>query len=45
MHGDAQDADVVERVAYNGILSGVSMDGRKDLYVNPLASDGRHHRL
>jgi len=44
MHGDAQYADVVERVAYNGILSGVSMDGRRYFYVNPLASDGRHHR-
>ena len=44
MHADAQYADVVERVAYNGILSGVSMDGRKYFYVNPLASDGKHHR-
>jgi uncharacterized protein len=44
MHGDAQYADVVERVAYNGILSGVGMDGRKYFYVNPLASDGKHHR-
>ena len=44
MHGDAQYADVVERVAYNGILSGVSMDGRKYFYVNPLTSDGKHHR-
>jgi hypothetical protein len=44
MHADAQYADVVERVAYNGILSGVSLDGRKYFYVNPLASDGRHHR-
>jgi uncharacterized protein len=44
MHGDAQYADVVERVIYNGILSGVSRDGRLYFYVNPLASDGRHHR-
>ncbi len=44
MHGNAQYADVVERVASNGILSGVSLDGKKYFYVNPLASDGRHHR-
>jgi uncharacterized protein len=44
MHGDAQYADVVERVSYNGILSGVSMDGRLYFYVNPLASNGKHHR-
>jgi uncharacterized protein len=44
MHADAQYADVVERVAYNGILSGVSFDGRKYFYVNPLASGGKHHR-
>jgi uncharacterized protein len=44
MHGDAQYADVVDRVAYNGILSGVSLDGRKYFYVNPLTSDGKHHR-
>jgi uncharacterized protein len=44
MHRDAQYADAVERVAYNGILSGVSLDGRRYFYVNPLASDGKHHR-
>jgi uncharacterized protein len=44
MHQDAQYADAVERVAYNGILSGVSLDGRRYFYVNPLASDGKHHR-
>jgi uncharacterized protein len=44
MHADSQYADVMERVLYNGILSGVGLDGRKYFYVNPLASDGRHHR-
>ncbi|MCE5327679.1 MAG: glycoside hydrolase family 127 protein [Planctomycetaceae bacterium] len=29
-------ADVMERALYNGILSGVSRDGRKFFYVNPL---------
>ncbi|MCE5267267.1 MAG: glycoside hydrolase family 127 protein [Planctomycetaceae bacterium] len=44
MHGDAQYADVLEQAAYNGILSGVGMDGKHFFYVNPLASDGKHHR-
>jgi uncharacterized protein len=37
-------ADVMERALYNGALSGVSLDGKRFFYVNPLASDGRHHR-
>ena len=44
MHGDAQYADVLERAVYNGILSGIGMDGKLFFYVNPLASDGKHHR-
>ncbi|MEK7677025.1 MAG: beta-L-arabinofuranosidase domain-containing protein [Verrucomicrobiota bacterium] len=44
LHADAKYADVVERVIYNGALSGVSLDGEKFFYVNPLASRGRHHR-
>lgn len=44
LHADAKYADVVERVLYNGALSGVSLDGEKFFYVNPLASRGRHHR-
>jgi DUF1680 family protein len=44
MHADAKYADVVERVMYNGILSGVALDGLTFFYVNPLASDGRQHR-
>lgn len=44
LHADARYADVVERVMYNGALSGVSLDGEKFFYVNPLASRGRHHR-
>ncbi len=43
-YGDAKYADVVERALYNGVLSGVSQDGTKFFYVNPLASRGRHHR-
>ena len=44
MHGDAQYADALERAIYNGILSGVSLDGCHFFYVNPLASNGSHHR-
>ena len=44
MHGDAHYADVLERVLYNGILSGIGMDGEHFFYVNPLASGGGHHR-
>jgi hypothetical protein len=41
---DAKYADVMERALYNGVLSGVSLDGRKFFYVNPLESAGRRHR-
>ncbi len=44
LHGDARYADVLERVIYNGFLSGVGMDGRHFFYVNPLESSGNHHR-
>ena len=44
MHGDAQYADVLERALYNGILSGIGLDGEHFFYVNPLASGGKHHR-
>jgi len=36
--GEARFADVAERVLYNGFLSGVSLDGVKYFYTNPLAS-------
>ncbi|MGA2502197.1 MAG: beta-L-arabinofuranosidase domain-containing protein, partial [Tepidisphaeraceae bacterium] len=44
LHADARYADVMERCMYNGVISGVSLDGQKFFYVNPLASRGRHHR-
>lgn len=37
-------ADVLETALYNGLLSGVSLSGDNFFYVNPLASDGSHHR-
>lgn len=44
LHGDAKYADILERALYNGVLSGVSLDGSKFFYVNPLASRGQHRR-
>jgi DUF1680 family protein len=44
LFGDAKYADVVERGLYNGLLAGVSQDGKQFFYVNPLESAGNHHR-
>jgi DUF1680 family protein len=44
LHGDARYIDVLERTLYNGLLSGVSLDGKRFFYPNPLESDGRHQR-
>jgi hypothetical protein len=41
LHGEAKYLDVLERVAYNGIISGVSLNGDEFLYPNPLESDGK----
>jgi hypothetical protein len=37
-------ADGMERALYNGVLSGVSLDGERFFYENPLASVGNRHR-
>ncbi len=36
IHNETRYADVMERCLYNGILSGLSLDGESYLYVNPL---------
>ena len=36
LDGEARYADVMERAFYNGILSGMSEDGKRFFYVNPL---------
>ncbi|MFC5469221.1 glycoside hydrolase family 127 protein [Cohnella suwonensis] len=36
IEADREYADVMERVLYNGILSGISLDGKSYFYVNPL---------
>jgi uncharacterized protein len=44
LHGDARYIDVMERTLYNGLLSGVSLDGKTFFYPNPLESKGQHKR-
>ena len=44
LHGDAKYVDVLERTLYNGILSGVSLDGKRFFYPNPLESNRQHAR-
>ena len=44
LHGESKYYDVLERTLYNGLLSGVSLDGGKFFYPNPLESRGQHER-
>ena len=44
LHRDARYLDVMERTLYNGLLSGVSLDGKAFFYPNPLESSGQHQR-
>ncbi len=44
LHGESKYYDVLERTLYNGLLSGVSLDGGAFFYPNPLESDGSHLR-
>ena len=44
LHADAKYIDVLERVIYNGFLSGISLTGDRFFYPNPLASDGKYQR-
>jgi DUF1680 family protein len=39
--GEGRYADLIERTLYNGFLSGVSLDGHRYFYVNPLQSRGK----
>jgi len=40
LHKDAEYYDIFERVLFNGLLSGVSLDGKEFFYENPLEADG-----
>ena len=44
LHADARYIDVMERTLYNGLISGVSLDGKSFFYPNPLESSGQHER-
>lgn len=41
---NARYSDVMEQALYNGALSGLSLDGTRFFYDNPLESHGHHHR-
>jgi len=42
--GDSKYIDVLEMALYNGVISGVSLDGDDFFYDNPLESVGQHAR-
>lgn len=44
LHGDSKYYDALERSLYNGVISGISIDGGKFFYPNPLQSIGQHQR-
>ncbi|SHE68507.1 hypothetical protein SAMN05444405_102296 [Bacteroides luti] len=44
LHGEAKYYDILERTLYNGLISGVSLDGGGFFYPNPLESIGQHQR-
>ena len=44
LRGEAKYIDCLERTLYNGVISGMSVDGGKFFYPNPLSSDG-HYRF
>ena len=44
LHGNSKYYDVLERTLYNGLISGVSLQGNGFFYPNPLESMGQHQR-
>ena len=42
LHGDSKYIDVLERTLYNGLISGVSLEGDSFFYPNCLESDGQY---
>jgi DUF1680 family protein len=44
LHGDAKYIDVLEKTLYNGLISGVGLDGKSFFYTNAMQiSDGYNH--
>lgn len=44
LHGQSKYYDVLERTLYNGLISGINLDGNRFFYPNPLESIGQHGR-
>ena len=44
LDGHARAIDVLERALFNGVLAGVSLEGNRFFYTNPLATPGGHER-
>lgn len=45
LHGEAKYADLMEKVLYNGLISGVGLDGKSFFYTNALQiTDGFTHK-
>jgi DUF1680 family protein len=40
--GNSEYYDVLERTLYNGLISGISLDGKNFFYPNPTESDGKY---
>jgi len=40
--GDVKYYDILERTLYNALIAGISLDGTKFFYPNPLESDGKY---
>ncbi|MGF7138803.1 glycoside hydrolase family 127 protein [Roseimarinus sediminis] len=43
LHGESKYIDVLERSLYNGVISGVGIDGKTFFYPNPLECDMHYH--
>jgi DUF1680 family protein len=42
LSGNPKYYDIIERTLYNGLIAGISLDGNRFFYPNPLASDGNY---
>ena len=42
LHGEARYIDCLERTLYNGVISGMAIDGGRFFYPNPLSADGEY---
>jgi len=40
--GNSKYYDIIERTLYNGLISGISLDGKNFFYPNPTESDGQY---